>query len=197
LNFFNTNAPGIQAISAVVSVLAIIVLVVITSRYVVLTRKIADAAKKQLEQFTREEQAKRRELLTMIKMLRLHLKTLPVDHSKGEVMREAILWETDDLAELQNLSAEVGLKPGQIAVQAGIWLRQLASMVSDVKAIDPKVGVPWDRFNWGGWDAARQGAEASLKDLWQSVIESKASDYNPDRAYRHSSAGSARSIRRS
>jgi len=47
----------------------------------------------------------------------------PIDHSRGEVMREAILWETDDLAELQNLSAEVGLKPGQIAVQAGIWLR--------------------------------------------------------------------------
>lgn len=176
MDFFNANAPGIQAISAAVSVLAVIVLVLITARYAVLTRKIAVAAQKQLEQFGREQQAKRRELLTMIKMLRLHLKTLPADHSRGELIREGILWEADDLVDLQNLSAEVGLKPGQIAVQAGTWLKQVASMVSDVKAIDPKIGVPWDRFNWAGWDAARQGAEASLKDLWRSIIEGNASD---------------------
>ncbi len=173
-----------------------IVLVIITARYVILTRKIAEAAQKQLEQFSREEEAKRRELLTMVKMVRLHLKTLPMDHSRGEAIREAILWEADDLAELQNLSAEVGLQPGQIAVQAATSLRQLASMVSDVKAIDPKVGVPWDRFNWEGWDAARQSAEANLKDLWQSIIESRNSGYNPDHVSRRSSAGSARSARR-
>ena len=178
MDFFNTNAPGIQAISAAVIVLATLVLVVITARYVVLTWRITEAVQKQLGQFSREDQAKRRELLTMIKMLRLHLKTLPVDHSKGEVMREAILWEADDLIDLQNLSGEVGLKPGQISAQVSTWLRQLAAMVSDVKAIDPKVGVPWDRFNWQGWDVARQGAEAGLKDLWQSIIESGDSDYN-------------------
>jgi hypothetical protein len=58
----------------------------------------------------------------------------------------------------------------------------LASTVSEVKATDPREGYKWNRFDWDAWDAAIQGARSKLTDLWESILESRAVGYNPDRA---------------
>ncbi len=199
MDFFNNNASGIQAISAMIGVLSIIVLVAIFGRCLVLTRKMADAIQKHgREHPFGEEKAKRRELLTMIKMLRSHLRMLPGDRSKGEAIRDAVLWDPEDILAMQKLSTELGSKSGQIGIKAGTWLRQIAAMVSDIKAIDPQEGVPWDRFNWDGWETARQSTEASLKDLSDAIGETREDDNPsaPDHDLPELSARSARMRRR-
>jgi len=163
LEFLNTNAPGIQAVSAIISAIVTVVLVGITWRYVVLTKKIADTAERQLQQLGREEAAKRRQLLTMIKMLRMHLKTLPEEQSKGESMRKATLWDADDLIALQNLAAEVGMAPGQIAAKTGTELRRLSELVTQVKSTNPLQGVRWDQFAWDSWWYSPDFADTSEK----------------------------------
>ncbi len=198
MDFFNNNASGIQAISAMISVLAIIVLVAISARYLALTRKMAEAIQKHGRGHPfGEEKAKRHELLTIIKMFGSYLRMLPGDRSKGEAIREAVLWDPEDILAMQNLSTELGAKSGQIGIKAGTWLRQIAAMVSDIKAIDPKEGVPWDRFNWDGWDAARENAEASLKDLSDVLADAGEVDNPaPDRDLPELSSRSTRSRRR-
>ncbi len=197
MDFFNNNASGIQAICAVISVGVLIVLVAITARYLVLIRRITSATQKPSSgQPSGEGKAKQCELLANVKLLRLHLRVLPRDRSKGEAIREAVLWDSEDVAHMQNLSTELGLKSGQLAMKAATWLRQIATMVSDIKAIDPQEGVPWDRFNWDGWETARQSADATLKDLSDAVGETREEDTAPGPDLPELSARSARSRRR-
>ena len=182
MNFLNTYAPGIQAVSAILSATVTVVLVVITWRYVKLTQRIAETAERQLEQLSREDETRRRQLLTMVKMLRMHLKTVPKEKSHAESMRKSTLWDSDELIALQNLAAEVGMKPGQIAAQVGTAMRRLSELITNVKNTNPDSGVRWERFDWDSWDTALDTAEAGLTELWNGVVESRDAGYEPNKA---------------
>jgi hypothetical protein len=77
--FLNQNAGAVQAVSSIVGVVVTIVLVKITRDYVLLTKRLADAAAAQLR-FQREaEIAEYHELGTTLKLMGMIVASLPTD----------------------------------------------------------------------------------------------------------------------
>ena len=169
VKWLNQNSAAIQAVATVASVLATAALALITWRYVRLTRTLAEATQAQAEFLREAVKARKRELLAVIKMLRILVGSLPEIREHGEQMREAASWDSNDLADLKRLASEFGTLAGQRAAVATPSLLWLKERVDDVKATDPRLGVNFNDFPWDRWDSELKRAKENLEALWNDL----------------------------
>jgi hypothetical protein len=95
-DWLNDNSGAMQAIASVASVAVTIVLVIITARYVRLTKGLAEAANDELRRQNEASKARRRELASQIKFLRDVLATLPNPANwshEDSLMRNSTGWD--------------------------------------------------------------------------------------------------------
>lgn len=178
LEFFNANAGAMQVLLSTCVVLSTIVLVAVTWRYVALTSQLAITARAQLE-FQRDlrrelRDSKRRELIAVVKNLRLLLAHLPYEPERGERMRDAALWQDDNPMYLQRLASEYDEVLAGHAATAVAALRWLKERVIEVKNVPRVQGVKWQEFPWSRWSEELRVARDELEVLWTAVNSSPA-----------------------
>ena len=157
--WLNQNSAAIQAVATVVSVLVTAALALITWRYVRLTRTLAEATQAQAEFLRQAVKARKRELLAVVKMLRILVGHLPEIRQHGEQMRGAATWDNNDLADLKRLASEFGTLAGQRAAVATSSLLWLKERLDEVKATNPGLGVNWNDFSWDRWESELKQAK--------------------------------------
>lgn len=170
MDWLNTYASAIQALGAVVSALATVALIVITWRYVALTRALAETATQQLD-FQRasaraQREELRRELLACAKHLRSLLAHLPTDRSKAEGVRDVAMWKDEDLANFQRVASQYDEMLGQRAAVIVGPLRWIKEQVTAVQSTPRERGFDWNRFAWQRWVSEVQGAAAQVGQIF-------------------------------
>jgi hypothetical protein len=170
----NNNAPAVQALAAVVTTVATVVLVIVTRRYVKLTSDLAQTAQEQIKLLQAEATARRRELMSLIRRLRLALSHLPSSASNAETMRDVAVWSEAEMLQLQKLASELGQTPGQWAATTADALRWLQEKIEGVKSTNPRIGVKWEQFPWEAWTGKLQAAQERLEKLWQTASGTEA-----------------------
>jgi hypothetical protein len=168
--WLNANAPAIQALAGVASLVIAAALAVITWTYVRLTRDLVTAADRQIqlvlerESRTRSEQKTR--LTARIENLRTAIGELAAPKPAGaRAILNVTLWSEDHVAELQQLAAGFGRAHAQNAAEAARYLLTVRRLASEAQATPPSRGVDWERFDWATWHRAVEGAERGLTSL--------------------------------
>lgn len=173
LEFLNANAGAIQVLLSACVVFSTIVLVLVTWRYVALTRHLAGTARAQLafQQDLRREllDSKRRELVALVRNLRLLLSYLPDEPANGELIRQAAMWQDDNPTYLQRLASEQDEVLAGHAATAVAALRWLKEKVVEVKNVPAIQGVNWQDFPWQRWSEELRVARGELEVLWKAV----------------------------
>lgn len=163
LKFLNDNAGAIQAVAAILYVIATIVLVGITARYVSLTRGLL-----QIQQATGRERAS--ELKNVTLTIRSHLLRYPIrpDTAAGK-MKEALPVEEGDLSRFQTLASQFSVDIGEHAAKMAAAVRWLSARVREVQQTDPKLGYDWSRFPWPQWNEEMARANEHVSEVWRAV----------------------------
>lgn len=169
LNFLNENAPAIQALAAVVTMGATIVLVIVTKRYVRLTEGLATTARGQLAHTEQVAVSRRRQLKSLVKALRVHVRTLPTSRERAAKIAQASVWDDADIIALLELAGEAGDKAATTAANAAPAFRWLKDQVAEVKAADKTKGVDWPRFPHDRWAEEMARVNDALRDLWNAA----------------------------
>jgi hypothetical protein len=151
LDFLNDNAPAIQAMAAVASLGAAVVLALITWRYVTLTASLARAAQDQVSLQRKGVATAHRQFASLLRMFDQRLQALPLDRSKGESIRDVITWEGSEVESLRELAAHVGPQSAEVAVELSARLTWIRERVETVKATPRPVGIHWDGYPWDRW----------------------------------------------
>jgi len=169
MTWLNSNAPAIQAIAAVVSVIVTVILAYVTTKYVMLTRELVRNGQENL-QFIKEERKadlgeRKGRLLALIWHLRMIATSLPDTPSKGEQIRSVAFWSESETQELRALASTFGTFAAELASEAARYLATLAELGKMVQETPPARGVEWNKFPWERWHAAFQGAERAMTSL--------------------------------
>jgi hypothetical protein len=164
--FLNANAGSIQAVAAVVSGLATIVLIFITAKYVRLTGNLASAAATQITFHKEAEVARLNELGTCLKLASMILASLPIEQAGADLrMKQSLSWDGLDFRRFQELAAGLGPVEGKhaaIAVGAMTYLRDRAQ---EVKAAVPIQGYNWVQFEWPPYLEKLEQAKGRAQDI--------------------------------
>lgn len=134
----NENAPAVQALASLATLIVTGVFARVTWRYVQLTNRLADAASEQLRFQQEATRAKWHELWGYVKLLNRALSELPDETrraTRDKDIRSAFLWDQSDLARFQSLAAQLGSLPGTnaaLVVSSMSWLRD---RVEEVRAV--------------------------------------------------------------
>jgi len=116
--WLNANAGAIQAISSVFGIVVTTVLVIITARYVGLTKTLAEAANAQSKARSAELEARRQELKSMVSLLSSALESVPAASPRADTdrkMRNATSTDDFDFGRFRQLSAQQDPKLGEYA----------------------------------------------------------------------------------
>jgi len=173
MSWLNNNAPAVQAIAAVVSVLVTTVLAFITWRYVRLTGELSETARQELHFLKGERAAQKQEarqhLLTLILHLRKIANQFSGGPSQGEQIRKVTLWSDSSLDDLRSLAVAFGPTVADLAAEASRHLSTIAELAISVQQTPRATGVDWIRFDWTRWKQAIEGAERCLVSLLDRV----------------------------
>ncbi len=156
------HAGGIQAVAAVVSVAAVLVLAVLGWRAIAAVRRIATAVEDQLAAQRAHSAARQGELIALVQMFSRLLADLPTSREDADALRSCALWDEHDLTRIQRLAAEESPQCGERAALAGAPVRWLRERIAEVKAIRPDVAVRWDHFPWSRWEEELDRARARI-----------------------------------
>jgi hypothetical protein len=161
----------INLYSTILMALVTIVLVWATLRYVELTHELVESSKAQLEHSLAREEASRRQevrnLELLCRRLAAAIAALPktTDKMTERVMREAAIWDGQDLHDLESLATALDSTEGAHAIQTVNNLRWVGERVHMVKTTPPIQGVRWDKFPWPEWAQKLTEAEENLRAL--------------------------------
>src|SRR5260221_2859308 len=130
-DWMNRNGAAVQALASVFSVIATIVLLLITRQYVGLTQELARAAREQLRFQQRTVASEAAQLMTLTDVFLGSLKRFPVEASEGETLRNASLWKHADVTTFGSLAASVLGQRQQVqrAIQRLNWLHSTSDRV--------------------------------------------------------------------
>lgn len=174
MSWFNANAPAIQAIATLASVLMAVVLALITARYVRLTSEILATARLELDFMKAERSAafeeRRRRLLSLIFHLRMIATVFSSEHGRAEQIRHVPLWSESDPDDLRILAVSFGSAAAELAGEAARHLATIRELAMQVQRTPTAVGVDWNRFAWDRWSSAIQGAERCLQSV-ANIVE--------------------------
>ncbi|HEY2805226.1 MAG TPA: hypothetical protein VGI92_05140 [Gemmatimonadales bacterium] len=178
----NVTSEAIQAGAAVAGVLVTVVLVVITWKYMQLTRILAGIATRQLTHAEAAINEKWRELWAAGKRMGGILEQLP-DRSRHETfdrdIRAIALWEPSMIDEFQRMAAHLGAPVGDRAAglaQAMLWLRD---RVERVQQVLPQTGYDYGRhFSFDEW-YAKLAVAWRLQDEIMQLVGKRLHPTNP------------------
>jgi DNA repair exonuclease SbcCD ATPase subunit len=162
LRFLNSNSGAIQALAAVLTFFATIVLAIITWRYVALTRSIAATADKDLKLKHKEKAAQERRLLLLLTQFQERIKALPYDDTCREQIRWAISWEKYEIESVRTLGAAIGSRSGEAASTISDHLTWIKEQIDLVKSSDPRFGFDWGLFSWDRWRAEISHSQSEI-----------------------------------
>jgi len=156
----NANANAIEAISAGLTVAVTAVLVVMTARYVRLTKALVDVALAQLQAQHEALKARRRELQASVNFLSLAMASLPnseATHRMAEMLRlgRPIRWDDFDFGRFRTLAAELSPRAGGSAAAVEANMNWLASQMENAEMTPP----------WGRWSEALTEIFAALAQI--------------------------------
>jgi hypothetical protein len=168
LDWLNRNAPAVQALASIASVLLAVALVWITGRYVRLTRDVAKAAQEQLRYQKQSGESDVARLLTMVKIFRVAVREFPDQQQDAERIRDVPLWKHGEVSTLASLAPTVLGRDAHVhhTVQALNWLRDKADEVQQTKRDE---GYQWNAFPWTEWTNHVQQARTGLEDLRKAI----------------------------
>lgn len=161
--WLNRNAAAVQALAAILSVLATIGLLYITNKYVALTQELARAAREQLRFQQRTVASEAAQLVTLVDVFLAMLKRLPLgQRDDREALRGLSLWKHGDVSSFASLAAVVvGTKPEvQHAIQRLNWLRATVERVQQTQG-DETNGR--DHLSWDEWNRQLGEAKTALQ----------------------------------
>lgn len=162
LNWLARYANLVQAVDSLVSVLVTIVLAGITYQYVRLTQRIVEQSDAQLAILRESANARINTLAGQVRTLQLLLEGLPVDQTGADRIHTAPLWNADNIADLQRLTAEHSRRAGELAseiVPSLKWLRDRVGNVKDAGHVD------WTQFPWSEWTLHYQRVQNDLNEI--------------------------------
>jgi hypothetical protein len=164
LAWLDTHAGAVQALAALATVFLTLALVGATAWYAVLTRRALAATKA-------EAQAQRRARRRCFFMLASYLEGLvgglpEVPNETG--MREAILWNDDEVGQLLLLAPEVQLEAALPAATAVTSLRWLADRVRRVQGSRSGAGTAWGFLE--DWSGQLRNARSALARIAEFVM---------------------------
>src|SRR5437870_2195448 len=157
LEWLNHYAAAVQALAAVFSVIATVMLLRITRQYVMLTQELARAAREQIQYQRRTAASEAAQLTTLIDVFLGSLKHFPTSQQDADQLRTVGLWKHADVTAFGSLAASVlGTRTEvQRAIQRLNWLRTTAEKVQQAAQDDAN---RWQDFSWDDWN--RQIGEA-------------------------------------
>jgi hypothetical protein len=162
----------LQALAAIVQAGVAIALYRITKSYVELTGRLAIASEAQVELLRAERSETRsnqlKQLSLLAQSLLKHLRQLPGPASQqraDRLIREAILPTDQQLDELRNLAAAVGLAVSQLAGSAVEHLAWLLRWAREIQGVRPEVGFDYRKMSWPDWCRHWTEAEQALEKL--------------------------------
>lgn len=161
----------INLYSTILMALVTIVLVWATLKYVELTHELVESSKAQLQHSLAREEASRRQEVRNLELLCHRLAAaiaaLPktMDKVTDRVLREAAIWDGEDLHDLESLATALDASEGAHAARTVNNLRWIGERVHVVKTTPPIQGVRWDKFPWPEWAQRLTEAEESVKVL--------------------------------
>lgn len=158
----------INLYSAILMALVTIVLVWATLKYVELTHELVESSKAQLQHsLAREEASRRQEIRNLELLCRRLLAAISVlpktaNENPDRLMREAAVWDGEDLRDLESLVTALDAKESAQAAQTVNNLRWIGERVHMVKTTPVIQGVRWNRFPWSEWGQRITETEGSL-----------------------------------
>jgi hypothetical protein len=172
LAWLNANAGAVQAFGSIVVAVATVVLVIITARYVALTRTLADAAAAQITAQAAAAKARRGELQAAVHFLQFALKSLPNSSERGaanEMIRTSIPTDDFDFGRFRELSTEIGAGAAAVVVESN--MKSFNARITQIREIDEVQRGPgyWQEFDWRTWNNALIDVREAL-----DVIEAEA-----------------------
>lgn len=149
LEWLNHYAAAVQALAAVFSVIATLMLLRITRQYVMLTQELARAAREQIQYQRRTVASEAAQLTTLIDVFLGSLKHFPTGQQDADQLRTVGLWKHADVTAFGSLAASVlGTRTEvQRAIQRLNWLRTTAEQVQQQK----NNNYQWHQFPWDEW----------------------------------------------
>lgn len=162
-HWLNENTGAVTAIAAMIQACVTLALVVLTTRYVRLTNRIAAATQQQADVIAveRDERLRnqREALGALIGQLRKTLADLP-DHAPSDVHVAGVtLWPDDTLAKLLELTTEApGVDP-RVAERAVAALRWIGERVAGIRSGGETENV------LAAWPEQREEARKNLEGL--------------------------------
>jgi hypothetical protein len=163
LHWLNENTGAVTAIAALIQAAVTVALVVLTTRYVRLTTRIAAATQQHAElvQVERDErqQNQRDALAALVGQLQRTLADLPAEAPSIAHVAGVTLWPDETLAKLIELTAEVpGVDPRQAERAVGL-LRWLGERVSGLREGGEAESV------LNAWPQQRADAQRALRSI--------------------------------
>ena len=163
LRWLNENTGAVTAIAALIQAAVTVALVVLTTRYVRLTNRIATATQQHadLAVIEREERLRnqRDALAALVGQLQRTLADLPAKPPAAEHVAGITLWPDETLAKLVELTAEVpGVDP-QWAERAVAALRWIGERVSGIRGGGETENV------LSAWPQQRADAQRALRSI--------------------------------
>lgn len=172
MSWLDCHASAIQAVTAIVTALATIVLVAVTARYVRLTGKLVDTAAAQLRALAEAQRTRRQELRSSMERLMLALASLPISFQRqqaDQMIRDSGSWNDFDFGRFRTLAAEVSTRAGSNAAVVEVKMKYLADQIDKVKQVPVLTGVSWGTFAWAPWEIAINDARARLEAILKEV----------------------------
>jgi len=162
LAWLDTHAGAVQALAALATVFLTLALVGATAWYVGLTRASLAATKGEAEA---QRRGRRRRFFVMAAHLQDLVGRLPNERNETGI-REAILWNEDEVGQLLLLAPEVRLEAALAAATAVTSLRWLADRVRRVQESRSGAGVEWGFLaDWSGQLRSARSALARIADF--------------------------------
>ena len=163
LRWLNENTGAVTAIAALIQACVTIALVVLTTRYVRLTNRIAAATQMHADVAATERQERLRNnrdaLSALVGQLQRTLADLPNVAPSTEHVAGVTLWPDETLAKLLELTAEVpGVEP-KWAERAVAALRWIGERVSGIRSGNEAENV------LNAWPQQRSEAQRALQSI--------------------------------
>jgi hypothetical protein len=154
-HWLNGNSGAMQAI-------ATFVLVIITARYVSLTKGLAEAANAESLRQKEGSNARRRELASQIGVLRSALDLLPNPKNfRVDKVIHSVGWEKFDFGAFRKLASEVSDSVASSAATVEAEVQRMGEIVKSLKLISDK-GFRWDDLPQVEWDDAMRATQSAL-----------------------------------
>lgn len=170
MNWLNENTAAIQAVASVAGLIVTCLLALLTRRYVLLTREIAESNSEQVKQMKDAARSAQQRDASVLESLALRIRTdlgqrLNSDVPKHRDFRNFFSLAEHDITELHLLARQVGGQAITSASGAVSSLREILGMIQKAKNINEGTGWQPTEEEVQRWKMARDTSHRELQEL--------------------------------